>query len=506
VGPDYVFRSPPPSPEDLQRVNPFDWRSAFGELGESPSFNAIIGNPPYIKEYVNHQPFHDLQGTELAKYYQGKMDIWYIFASLAIDLLKPKGLHSFIATNNWITNAGARNLRAKILSETTIHEFIDFGDFRVFQKAGIQTMIYLLQKRHAAPQPKTLYRRITTPTISEDQLIAFLFHGADDSFAKTFAAQVAVSDTGTISFEDDTEAALLQKIAHAGKARLNTDEIAQGIVAPQESVLRSHLPDLSHPSVEYGDGIFVISQQELQRLKLGTHELGIIKPFFTTTELDRYYGSARNSFWIVYTDKTAVKNIDAYPKIKAHLQRFSKIMTSDNKPFGLHRARNEAFFLGEKIIALRKTARPHFTYTDFPCYVSQTFNVIKPDKINPKYLTALLNSRLAHYWFDRRGKKQGDALQIDRDPLTSFPIRELDTASAQDATVLNQIITLVDQAIALRQQLHAARSAPGHELLASQVDLIEDRIDQRLFALYGLEPDDVSLIRNATLPPATIAQ
>ena len=73
-----------------------------------------------------------------------------------------------------------------------------------------------------------------------------------------------------------------------------------------------------------------------------------------------------------------------YPNIKRHLDQFKKIITSDNKPYGLHRARRESFFKAEKIIAVRKCAIPTFTYVDFDSYVSATFYVIKTDRINQK--------------------------------------------------------------------------------------------------------------------------
>ncbi|MDA0048665.1 Eco57I restriction-modification methylase domain-containing protein [Brachyspira hyodysenteriae] len=52
----------------------------------------------------------------------------------------------FIAPNNWITNAGASILRNKVLTDSKILKYIDFGDFRVFLEAGIQTMVFILNK------------------------------------------------------------------------------------------------------------------------------------------------------------------------------------------------------------------------------------------------------------------------------------------------------------------------------------------------------------------------
>lgn len=79
----------------------------------------------------------------MIKYYQGKMDYWYLFTCLSIDLLKNNGLHSFIAQNNWNTSYGASILRNKVLSETRILSFFDFNEYKVFKDAGIQTMVFV---------------------------------------------------------------------------------------------------------------------------------------------------------------------------------------------------------------------------------------------------------------------------------------------------------------------------------------------------------------------------
>ena len=123
------------------------------------------------------------------------------------------------------------------------------------------------------------------------------------------------------------------------------------------------------------EGIFYLSDKEKNELNLTPEELILIKPFYSTTELYRYFGEKDNKYWVIYTD-SSFKNknsMNPYPNLKKHLDRFQKVITSDNKPYGLHRARNEHFFIEEKIVSLRKCAKPTFTYTDFDCYVSQTY-------------------------------------------------------------------------------------------------------------------------------------
>ena len=89
----------------------------------------------------------------------------------SLDLLKENGYHSFIAQNNWNTSSGASILRNKILEDSRIITFFDFNEFRVFKKASIQTMIFVLKKmKEPGKTYKTNYYKITSKNISKEQI------------------------------------------------------------------------------------------------------------------------------------------------------------------------------------------------------------------------------------------------------------------------------------------------------------------------------------------------
>ena len=97
----------------------------------------------------------------------------------------------------------------------------------------------------------------------------------------------------------------------------------------------------------------------------------------------------------------------------------------------LHWAREQTFFEdNERILAVRKCSEPTFTYVDMPAYVMMSFNVIKSDRINMKYLTGLLNSSLIKYWLKNKGKMQGSMYQVDKEPLLDLPIYQHSNATA----------------------------------------------------------------------------
>jgi len=449
---------------------PCGWFDPEWMFGIKRGFDIVIANPPYIKEYTNRNAFDGLRENP---YYQGKMDIWYFFGSIGFDFLKSEGVECFIATNNWISNAGASKFRNKVMSDSQILQFIDFGNFKVFETTGIQTMVYLLKKTSAAKVYTLDYAKLTNDKIDRDDLCKFLTAGAsgDDFLKYEVSFKRNEFKDKYITFLKPEINQLLDKVTEGDNLYLTANEIAQGIVAPQTFLNESGARKLEYRFVA-GQGIFRLTSKEKNDLKLSKKELDIIKPYYTTEELRRYCGDKNNKYWLIYSKSDMNSRIEDFPNIKKHLDQFKDIITSAFGPYGLHRARDERFFIGNKIVCLRKCEEPTLTYVDFDCYISQTFYVIKTERIALKYLTGLLNSKLIAFWLFHKGKLQGNLFQVDKVPLMNIPIAEPD----KETQCL--IGTLVDYIILLKKQ---QAQKPSDKLITSYFEQIIDGI---VFELY----------------------
>jgi len=186
---------------------------------------------------------------------------------------------------------------------------------------------------------------------------------------------------------------------------------------------------------------------------------------------------------LIYTD-SSFKNpnsMDNYPNLKKHLDRFFDVITSYNKPYGLHRTREEQFFKGEKIIVQRKCAgQPSFSYSDFDCYVSATFYVIKTNRFNLKYLVGLLNSKLIAFWLKNKGKMQGDNYQLDKEPLLQIPIFNATKEQQQPIISLVEYILLL---YIIGENNRINEYVPNSHLIL----LFEEVIDALVYELYFKE-------------------
>ena len=470
---------------DLHENNQFFlWHTWFNDVFNRPNkcngFDIVIGNPPYIKEYENKSAFDGFRET--SPYYIGKMDLWYGFACIALDLLAQNGHLCFIAQNNWTTSSGAKKMRNKVIADSKICQMLDFNDYMVFENASIQTMIMLFEKNTETDNYIFDYRTLVGECKKDDMLnLLEKRQSKKTSYLepkinrKSFLGKLL-----TFSKND----AIFEKIA-GGKVFLDEKEVAQGIVFPQDFLDKKNARRMGE-NFSVGDSVFGLTSKKKKDLNLSNLELSIIKPYFTSTQINRYYTNKENDFWLIYTD-SSFKNpskIEKYPNIKKHIDIFKSILTSDNKPYGLHRAREEHFFKGEKIISQRKcVGQPCFSYSDFDTYVTQTYFIIQTSRWNMKFLTGLLNSKLVAFWLKNKGKMQGANYQVDKEPLLSIPLPSPDSIPEE---IQNKIITLVDKIIEskrLRQAQPTIFSDSGSEADTSD---LEKQIDDCVFDLYGL--------------------
>ncbi|EHY0016559.1 Eco57I restriction-modification methylase domain-containing protein, partial [Campylobacter jejuni] len=395
---------------NLESNHPFEWRFEFPEIldddGNFKGFDLIIGNPPYIKENDNKDLFTN---TKKLRTYQGKMDIWYHFVGRGFDILKNNGYLAFIATNNWVTNSGAKKLRNIVLEESQILSLVDFSSFMVFDSASIQTMIMQFQKIKPPKNYEFHFAKITTQTpIYEDVINLLKNEKTQNNEILSINLTPKKFIDKTLNFTKSDYEELFNKIQKYGKFYLEESEVAQGIV----------------PAI---DEAFVIKDKNV----FSKNEQCFIKEYYTGLS-GKFYSSFTDKYLIYLSNKNYSGNLDDLPNLKQHFQKYKEILKESkikyktpNKPyFYLHREREEKFFKKgeEKIISQVRCIEPIFVYSNENFYGSRALFFIQTCRINLKYLTGVLNSKLIAFWLKHKGKIQGNLFKIDKEPLLNIPV------------------------------------------------------------------------------------
>lgn len=126
----------------VKQINPFDWDRKYSEIMKDGGFDAVIGNPPYIRI----QRIEYNQADYLYKKYStptSKTDISIVFIEKAVSLINKKGLVGFISSSQWMATDYGKNIRS-FLSDGKIQEIINFGSLPVFQKASTYPAIFII--------------------------------------------------------------------------------------------------------------------------------------------------------------------------------------------------------------------------------------------------------------------------------------------------------------------------------------------------------------------------
>ncbi len=417
----------------------YDWH----EGNNNGKFDVIIGNPPYIKEYTNKKAFDGLHDSP---YYQGKMDIWTLFACQAIDKLNDGGYLSFIAPNSWLTNAGASIFRNKILSEGEILKFIDFGDFKVFREAGIQTMIFVFKKCTPKASYEVDYCKIEDKKLDEDMVKGFIENDLTEPMngITKFKAKITPCELKdkSIAFLDNRIDKIINKIQNNNLEYLTSKEVGQGIIGAP-------------------DDCFIVNKD----FTFNENELCFIKDFHTSVSRYTCTKSDKRIFYICERNFRG-KQLENFENIYTHFKEHKDILTTSkekygtpNKPFFyLHRERDEDFFIaGDKIIAGSRVAKPSFYYTNAAFYGSRALNFIKTNRFNYKYLTGLLNSKLIAFWLKHQGKMLGDLYQINKEQIIQIPIAE--TGAEKQKQIALMVDELITNIKTLKNDLETALEA-----------------------------------------------
>jgi hypothetical protein len=109
-----------------------DWAAAFPEVFARGGFDAVIGNPPYVRQ--EHLAAHKPLLRRFASY-DGGADLYVYFLELVHQLARSGGRYCLITPNKWLTAAYARPLRAHLAAQRSVEGIVDLARSALFGDA-----------------------------------------------------------------------------------------------------------------------------------------------------------------------------------------------------------------------------------------------------------------------------------------------------------------------------------------------------------------------------------
>ncbi len=129
---------------DESKLKPMNLEDAFPEVMKRGGFDAVVGNPPYVRSQKLEESVKDYltQSFKSASY---QPDTFAFFIERAIGLLCQKGRFGYIIPNGILTNYYYEPLRKHILDTCRAQTIVNLRS-GVFQGVGVDTSILILAK------------------------------------------------------------------------------------------------------------------------------------------------------------------------------------------------------------------------------------------------------------------------------------------------------------------------------------------------------------------------
>ncbi|QZY56527.1 Eco57I restriction-modification methylase domain-containing protein [Crassaminicella profunda] len=453
-------------------------------------FDIAIGNPPYLGEKGNKAAFDKIKNSSFGKkYYEGKMDYFYFFIYKSLEILKEKGILSYITTNYFVTADGAVKLRDFLKNHCTFIDIVNFNDYEIFKSAKGQHNIIFFLANNISKNQSVRVKYVKEKNIDDKDLYQLLYE--NKKIEKKTCQYILPNqeklydDYGQILIQENNEYdSILGKLYnHRQYILKEVCNVNQGIVSGADKVTRDMLEKkipfemAKKNNIILNQGIFVLSYDEVSALGLlGSHYL---KPMYKNSDIRRYCANHNPSKYLLYIDdqtKIEKKVLQHLSKYKEVLKKRRETLRGTRHWYALQWPRNQEIFESTKIIVPHRAKENRFALNHSSWYASADvyFITSKEKTLDFYMLLGLLNSKIMYFWLYNRGKRKGDYLELYATPLKNLPI----TCSAHKS-ICEDIKILVKQMVQF-----------------GQTQIAQEKIDSIFYDLYSLTSEEVAIIEN----------
>jgi len=457
-------------------VNMFNWKDNFPEVMKAGGFDAVIGNPPYVRQEMLGE-FKEYY-KEHFKVFQGTADLYTYFFERGVNLLNKNGLFSIIVANKWMRANYGEPLR-RWLKERAIYEIVDFGDLQVFQNATTYPCIITISKN----QPN---KNIDVCKMENLDFADLKVYVQKNKFTTNVAS---LKDAGWSLVNNKSETLLCKLISSS-------------------LTLKQYLGGNVFRGISTGlDNAFIIDEKvknELIDRDIKNQE--IIKPYLMGRDIKRYQINDCKRY-ILFTRRGV--QIERYPMIEKYLCQFKESLTPKKERNIKGRGRKPGTykwyeiqdsidyylrFDEPKIVFLKFQVKPAFAYDEKGFYPNSAIWVLPTKDL---YLLGILNSKLGWFLLSNYCTKIQNGYQLIFKYLGNIPIKQCKKETHHEDILHDEIVSIVTSLFTLQKQLSLAKSDFDKSSLSRRIATTDRQIDELVYELYGLTEDEIKIVEES---------
>jgi predicted type IV restriction endonuclease len=480
--------------EEVYRINAFDWDTGFGKAMAAGGFDAVIGNPPYIriqamKEYAPQEvEFYKKQYVAASK---GNYDIYVVFVEKGLSLLRSGGRLGYILPHKFFNAHYGEPLRGLIAQGKHLADVVHFGDQQVFTNATTYTCLLFLDKDG----------RDTFHVAKVDDLAAW----RAEKVATKGEMQADEINTGEWNLVVGSGAQLYRKLQEMPVTLEQVAEkISQGI---RTSANEIYVLDL----VSIQDNTIVAHSKELD--KDVTIEKDLVSSFLLGREIKPYQLLSSGKVVIIpYRAQASLSVLIAeqefrqrYPLTysylrdnKGYLENRERGRMRGPEWYGYVYPKNIELMSSAKILIPDIANRASFALDEKGEYAfTSGYGITLKDSTREsiKYILGLLNSKILDFYLKRISTTlRGGFFRYFTQYVERLPIRTIDFDDPADVARHDRMVALVERMLDLHRRFAAAKLAHEKHLLQQQIDVTDKAIDTLVYELYALTPEEIAIV------------
>lgn len=479
--------------DSLRAVRPFDWASEFPFGG----FDAIIGNPPYIrvqnlaryipKEYEYYRSSYcDLKMASVQL-----LDKYMLFLERGLSLLKANGKLGMIAPNKFMILKNGKPLRKLLTDQYSVCRIVDFGVTQVFPGHSTYTCIIV-----ATPSEVKRFSRREVRSLP-----AFISSAVEGGCE--YPSEYLGDSPWT--FPPDVVGNHISAIS-SKCSRLS--DVADIFVGLQTSKDKAYIIN----PIEETSELFFFDDLLGHRSSI---EKVLCRPFLDEVKLEPYGTPVPNRQLIFpyeiidgrMTLIPASKLANKYPHAYSYLSSIKSILDQravtpecrGNDWYKFGRSQSISKFSGGAHLiwqvltlgpryAIDRSGTIMFTGGDNGPYYGLRMLEGTPESI--EYIQAVLC-----YWFTeslvkyRAGHFRGDYYSHAKQFLKDLPVRRIDFDEEDDVSLYEKVVTTVQRLTELKERQSSACSKSDAELYARSIAAAELSLKSTMDVLYDVTPE-----------------
>jgi len=497
------------NPDEYRRINPFDWQAEFPQIfsRKAPGFDAVIGNPPYVRIQTMKQTQPEVI-PYFSTHYQsasaGNYDIYVVFVDRGFSLLNSTGKLGYIVPHRFFKADYGKGLRSLLVNNKSLDQIFDFDSFMVFSQASINTAILILKKQKSQT---FLFGQIRSYKISEEYIAPLLGKLENKPFftESITADRIRISDFSQNPwvFVWTAERPLWQKLERIPiRLRNVASHIFQGIKTSADLVYLVNL-------IEEKDDLCII-QCPLNDSRYEM-ESSFLKALIKGGQMQRYHIGLTNKRLIFPYDNGKLISrdilIERTPKTWQYLLEHKSYL--ENRERGKMKGSN--WYAYGRSQALTKMGFSKIITPDYYAHASYCIDrqgtyyffgggaggygiVLKPE-FNPFYVLGLLNSKLLDWYLHKiTMRAYKTAYMYVKKYIEQLPIRTIDFDNPNDKAKHDKMVKHVERMLYLQKKLAAAKIPSDKTRIQRRIDNTDKQIDNLVYDLYDLTKEEIAIV------------